>query len=176
MLLNDRLTHAIASARRYRSKLAVLFLDLDGFKHVNDSLGHAIGDKLLKAIGERLLAAVRTSDTVSRLGGDEFVVVLSSIAGSEGATFSVTKIIAAIVAPYSIDLHDLHVSVSVGISIYPDDGTDAEALIQNADNAMYHAKEHGSNNYRFFKEEMNVKAIRRQSLEASLRRALVRTT
>jgi diguanylate cyclase (GGDEF)-like protein/PAS domain S-box-containing protein len=174
MLLNDRLTHAIAAARRYRSKLAVLFLDLDGFKHVNDSLGHAIGDKLLKAIGERLLAAVRASDTVSRQGGDEFVVVLLSIEGPEGATLSVTKIIAEIVAPYSIDSHDLHVSVSVGISIYPDDGADAEALIQNADNAMYHAKEHGSNNYRFFKEDMNVRAIRRQSLEASLRRALER--
>jgi diguanylate cyclase (GGDEF)-like protein len=174
MLLNDRLTQAIALACRYRHKLAVLFLDLDSFKHINDSLGHAIGDKLLKAMGERLLAAVRKSDTVSRQGGDEFVVVLSSIARSEDATLSVTKIIAATIAPYSIDQHDLHVSVSVGISIYPDDGTDAEALIQNADNAMYHAKEQGSNNYRFFKEDMNVQAVRRQSLEASLRRALER--
>jgi len=174
MLLNDRLTHAIASARRYHQKLAVLFLDLDGFKHINDSLGHAIGDKLLKAIGERLLAGVRKSDTVSRLGGDEFVVVLSSIEHSEVAALSATKIIAAAIAPYSIDQQDLHVSVSVGISIYPDDGAEAEALIQNADNAMYHAKEHGSNNYRFFQEDMNVQAVRRQALEASLRRALER--
>jgi diguanylate cyclase (GGDEF)-like protein/PAS domain S-box-containing protein len=174
LLLNDRLTHAIASARRYSRKLAALFLDLDGFKHINDSLGHAIGDKLLKTIGERLLAAVRNSDTVSRLGGDEFVVVLSSIARSEDAALSVTKIIRAINVPYTIDLHDLHVNVSVGISIYPDDGSDAERLIQNADNAMYHAKEHGSNNYRFFKEEMNVRAVRRQSLEASLHRAIER--
>ena len=174
MLLNDRLTHAIASARRYHQKLAVLFLDLDGFKHVNDSLGHAIGDKLLKAIGERLLAGIRKSDTVSRLGGDEFVVVLSSIEHSEVAALSATKIIAVAIAPYSIDQHDLHVSVSVGISIYPDDGVEAEALIQNADNAMYHAKEHGSNNYRFFQEDMNVQAVRRQALEASLRRALER--
>src|SRR6202049_1167895 len=103
MLLNDRLTHAIASARRYPQKLAVLFLDLDGFKHINDSLGHAIGDKLLKAIGERLLAGVRKSDTVCRLGGDEFVVVLSSIEHAEVAALSATKIIAAAIAPYSID-------------------------------------------------------------------------
>ena len=174
MLLNDRLTQAIALACRYRHKLAVLFLDLDSFKHINDSLGHAIGDKLLKAMGERLLATVRKSDTVSRQGGDEFVVVLSPIVRSEDAALSVTKIIAAVIAPYSIDQHDLHVSVSVGISIYPDDGADAEALIQNADNAMYHAKEQGSNNYRFFKEDMNIQAVRRQSLEASLRRALER--
>ena len=174
MLLNDRLTQAIALACRYRHKLAVLFLDLDSFKHINDSLGHAIGDKLLKAMGERLLATVRKSDTVSRQGGDEFVVVLSPIVRSEDAALSVTKIIAAVIAPYSIDQHDLHVSVSVGISIYPDDGADAEALIQNADNAMYHAKEQESNTYRFFKEDMNVQAVRRQSLEASLRRALER--
>jgi diguanylate cyclase (GGDEF)-like protein/PAS domain S-box-containing protein len=174
LLLNDRLTHAIASARRSSRKLAALFLDLDGFKRINDSLGHAIGDKLLKTIGERLLAAVRKSDTVSRLGGDEFVVVLSSIARSEDAALSVTKIIRTINVPYTIDLHDLHVNASVGISIYPDDGSDAETLIQNADNAMYHAKEHGSNNYRFFKEEMNVRAVRRQSLEASLHRAIER--
>jgi diguanylate cyclase (GGDEF)-like protein len=174
MLLNDRLTQAIALACRYRHKLAVLFLDLDSFKHINDSLGHATGDKLLKAIGERLLATVRSSDTVSRQGGDEFVVVLSSVARSEDAALSVTKIIAATIAPYSIDQHDLHVNVSVGVSIYPDDGADAEALIQNADNAMYHAKEHGNNNYRFFKEDMNVRALRRQFLETSLRRALER--
>jgi diguanylate cyclase (GGDEF)-like protein/PAS domain S-box-containing protein len=174
MLLNDRLTHAIASARRYRRKLALLFLDLDGFKHINDSLGHAIGDKLLKAMGQRLLAAVRDSDTVSRQGGDEFIVVLSSIVRSEDAGLSATKIIAAIISPYSIDPHDLHVSVSVGISIYPDDGADAETLIQNADNAMYHAKEHGSNNYCFFEEDMNIQAVRRQSLEDSLCRALER--
>jgi diguanylate cyclase (GGDEF)-like protein/PAS domain S-box-containing protein len=174
MLLNDRLTHAIASARRYQTKLAVLFLDLDGFKLVNDSLGHAIGDKLLKAMGERLLAVVRKSDTVSRQGGDEFVIVLSSIRRPEDAIPSVTKIIAAMIAPHSIDLQDFHVSVSIGISIYPDDGADAGALIQNADNAMYHAKEHGSNSYRFFKEDMNVQAVRLQSLEASLHRALER--
>jgi diguanylate cyclase (GGDEF)-like protein len=174
MLLNDRLTQAIASAGRYRHLLAVLFLDLDSFKQVNDSLGHAIGDGLLKAVGARLLAGVRKSDTVSRQGGDEFVVVLSSIERSEDAALTATKLIAAINAPYSIDQHDLHVSGSIGISIYPTDGVEAEALIQNADNAMYHAKEHGSNNYLFFNEEMNVQAVHRQFLEASLCRALER--
>jgi diguanylate cyclase (GGDEF)-like protein len=174
VLLNDRLTNAIASASRYRHKLAVLFLDLDSFKHVNDSLGHAIGDKLLKAMGERLPAAVRKSDTVSRQGGDEFVVVLSAIEQSEDASLSATKIIASVIEPYLIEQHELHVTVSVGISIYPDDGAEAEALIQNADNAMYHAKETGGNKYQYFKEEMNVRAVQRQSLEASLRCALVR--
>jgi diguanylate cyclase (GGDEF)-like protein/PAS domain S-box-containing protein len=174
LLLSDRLTQSIASASRYRHQLAVLFLDLDSFKHVNDSLGHAIGDKLLKAAGARLLAGVRKSDTVSRLGGDEFVVVLSSIDRSEDAALAATKLIAAMIAPYSIDQHDLHVSVSIGISLYPTDGIEAEALIQNADNAMYHAKEAGSNNYQFFKEDMNVQAVERQALEASLRRALER--
>jgi diguanylate cyclase (GGDEF)-like protein len=172
MLLNDRLTQAIASAGRYRRQLAVLFLDLDSFRHVNDSLGHAIGDGLLRAVGARLLAGVRKSDTVSRQGGDEFVVVLSSIERSEDAALTATKLITVITAPYSIDQHNLHVSGSVGISIYPTDGVEAEDLIQNADNAMYHAKEHGSNNHRFFKEDMNVQAVHRQFLEASLRRAL----
>src|ERR1700676_737734 len=145
--LNDRLTQAIASAGRYRRQLAVLFVDFDSLKDVNDSLGHAIGDGLLKAVGARLLARVRKSDTVSHQGGDEFVVVLSSIERSEDAALAATKLIAAITAPYSIDQHDLHVSGSIGISIYPTDGVEAEALIQNADNAMYRAKEHGSNNY-----------------------------
>jgi diguanylate cyclase (GGDEF)-like protein len=174
IVLADRLTQAIASAGRYRRQLAVLFVDLASFKHVNDSLGHAIGDKLLKAGGVRLLAGVRKSDTVSRQGGDEFVVVLSSIERSEDAALSATKLIAAITSPYSIDQHDLHVSVSIGISIYPTDSVEAETLIQNANNAAYHAKEKGRNNYQFFKEEMNVQAVERQSLEAGLRRALER--
>jgi diguanylate cyclase (GGDEF)-like protein len=172
IVLNDRLTQAIASANRHRHLLAVLFLDLDRFKHVNDSLGHAIGDKLLKAVGARLLAVVRKSDTVSRRGGDEFVVVLSSIERSTDAALIAKKLIAAIIAPYSIDQRDLHVSASIGISIYPTDGAEAEALIQNADSAMYHAKEAGNNNYQFFKEDMNVQAVERQTPEASLRRAL----
>jgi diguanylate cyclase (GGDEF)-like protein/PAS domain S-box-containing protein len=174
MLLNDRLAQAIASACRYGRKLAVLYLDLDSFKHINDSLGHAVGDKLLQALGERLLGAVRKSDTVSRQGGDEFVVVVSSITRSEDAALIAEKIIAEVAASFPIGRHDLHVSISIGISVYPDDGVEAEALIQNADNAMYHSKKYGRNNYRFFKEDMNVQAVRRQSLEASLHRALER--
>ena len=174
--LNDRLTQAIALAGRYRRQLAVLFVDLDRFKHVNDSLGHAIGDELLKAVGARLLAGVRKSDTVSRQGGDEFVVVLSSIERSEDAALSATKLIAAITSPYSIDQYDLHgsVSIGIGISIYPTDSVEAETLIQNANSAMYHAKEKGRNSYHFFKEELNVQAVERQSLEVGLRRALER--
>src|SRR3984893_10667254 len=174
--LNDRLTQAIASANRHRHLLAVLFVDLDRFKHVNDSLGHAIGDELLKAVGARLLAGVRKSDTVSRQGGDEFVVVLSSIERSEDAALSATKLIAAITSPYSIDQYDLHgsVSIGIGISIYPTDSVEAETLIQNANSAMYRAKEKGRNSYHFFKEELNVQAVERQSLEVGLRRALER--
>jgi diguanylate cyclase (GGDEF)-like protein/PAS domain S-box-containing protein len=174
MLLADRLTQAMAIANRSHDKVAVLFLDLDGFKHVNDSLGHSLGDKLLKTMGVRLQAAVRKSDTVSRHGGDEFVILLSSIQRSEDAVNRVKDVIAKVNLPYSIDGHDLHLSVSIGISIYPDDSDSAEELIQDADNAMYHAKEQGSNNYRFFQDIMNVQAVRRQYLETGLHRALER--
>jgi len=174
MLLADRLTQAIALANRSHDKVAVLFLDLDGFKHVNDSLGHSLGDKLLKTVGDRLQAAVRKSDTVSRHGGDEFVILLSSIQQSEDSLNRVKDVISKVILPYSIDGHDLHLSVSIGISIYPDDSDSAEQLIQDADNAMYHAKEQGNNNYRFFREVMNVQAIRRQYLETGLHRALER--
>ena len=141
MLLNDRLTQAMALARRHGHRLAVLFLDLDRFKHVNDSLGHVIGDGLLQAVARRLLTCVRSSDTVSRLGGDEFVVVLSEIEHANDAAASAQKIIAALAAPHEIANHQLHVTATIGISIYPDDGPDAEKLIKSADTAMYHAKE-----------------------------------
>jgi diguanylate cyclase (GGDEF)-like protein len=174
MLLNDRLDQAIALARRHGNKVAVLFLDLDRFKHINDSLGHAIGDKLLQAVGKRLVAVVRGSDTVSRQGGDEFVVVLSDMTHAQSAARQAEKIHAVLSSPHAIDQHDLHVNVSVGISIFPDDGQDAETLIQCADTAMYQAKENGRNTYRFFKPEMNVRAVERQSIEAHLCRALER--
>ncbi|MHB8494786.1 MAG: putative bifunctional diguanylate cyclase/phosphodiesterase [Casimicrobiaceae bacterium] len=174
MLLNDRLDQAIALARRYGRRVAVLFLDLDGFKHINDSLGHAIGDRLLQKTGKRLTAAVRASDTVSRQGGDEFVVVLSEVEHAQNAARQAEKIHAALAKPHAIAGHDLHVSASIGISVFPDDGQDAEALIKCADTAMYHAKENGRNTYEFFRPEMNVRAVARQSLEAHLRRALER--
>jgi diguanylate cyclase (GGDEF)-like protein/PAS domain S-box-containing protein len=174
MLLKDRLNQAIALARRHGNRVAVLFLDLDLFKHINDSLGHAIGDKLLQEVGKRLTAAVRSSDTVSRHGGDEFVVVLPEIEQAHHAARHAEKIQAAVSAPYAIAGYDLHVNVSVGISIFPDDGHTADALMQCADTAMYHAKENGRNTYWFFKPDMNVRAVDRQSTEARLRRALER--
>jgi diguanylate cyclase (GGDEF)-like protein/PAS domain S-box-containing protein len=174
MLLNDRISQAIALARRQSRPIAVIFVDLDRFKYINDSLGHATGDKLLQSISKRLLACVRGSDTVSRQGGDEFVILLSEIAYPEDAATSASKVLVALTGPHAIEGQDLHIDGSIGISVYPEDGEDAEALIKNADTAMYHAKEKGRNNFQFFKAEMNQKAVERQSLEGNLRRALER--
>jgi diguanylate cyclase (GGDEF)-like protein/PAS domain S-box-containing protein len=174
LLLNDRISQSIALARRQNRPIAVIFLDLDRFKYINDSLGHAIGDQLLQSVSKRLLASVRGSDTVSRQGGDEFVILLSEIAYPEDAATSANKILHSLSAPHSIEGQDLHIDGSIGISVYPEDGADAETLIKNADTAMYHAKENGRNNFQFFKVEMNAKAVERQSLEGSLRRALER--
>jgi len=174
MLLNDRLTQAVSLARRRGLSLAVLFLDLDRFKHVNDSLGHVIGDTLLKSVARRLATCVRSSDTVSRQGGDEFVVLLSEIKHADDAAASAQKIIAALVAPHEVADHQLHITVTIGISIFPADGRDAETMIKCADTAMYHAKESGRNNYQFFEPAMNARAVERQCIEAGLRRALAR--
>ena len=174
MLLNDRVNQAIALAPRHMKKVAVLFLDLDGFKHINDSLGHPTGDKLLQSIAKRLVECVRNSDTVSRQGGDEFVVLLSEVEQSEDAAITARRMLQAVAEAHSIDQHDLHVTTSIGVSVYPDDGLDAETLIKNADTAMYQAKENGRQSYQFFKSAMNVRAVERQSIEESLRRALER--
>jgi diguanylate cyclase (GGDEF)-like protein/PAS domain S-box-containing protein len=174
LLLSDRITQAIALARRQNRPIAVIFLDLDHFKYINDSLGHATGDKLLQSVSRRLLANVRGSDTVSRLEGDEFVVLLSEIICSEDASTSARRILLSLGDPHAIAGQDLHIDGSIGISIYPEDGEDAETLIKNADTAMYHAKESGRNNFQFFKAEMNLEAIERESLEGGLRRALGR--
>ena len=174
MLLNDRVGQAIALAQRHEKQVAVLFLDLDGFKHINDSLGHPIGDKLLQSIAKRLVDCVRGSDTVSRQGGDEFVVLLSEVEQSEDAAIAARRMLQAVAEAHSIDQHDLHVTTSIGVSVYPDDGLDAETLIKNADTAMYQAKENGRQSYQFFKPAMNVRAVERQSIEESLRRALER--
>ena len=174
LLLNDRISQSIALARRRNRPIAVIFLDLDRFKYVNDSLGHAIGDKLLQSVSKRLLAGVRGSDTVSRQGGDEFVILLSEITYPEDAATSARKILRSLGAPHSVGGQDLHIDGSIGISVYPEDGGNAETLIKNADTAMYHAKEKGRNNFQFFKADMNRKAVERQSLEGSLRRALER--
>jgi diguanylate cyclase (GGDEF)-like protein/PAS domain S-box-containing protein len=174
VLFSDRVANAIALARRHDKQRAVLFLDLDRFKHINDSLGHAIGDKLLQSVAQRLVACVRGSDTVSRQGGDEFVVLLSEIEHAQDAALSAEKMLLALSAPHTITEKELHITASIGISIYPDDGQDAETLIRCADAAMYHAKDKGRNNYQFFTEDMNVRAVERQFLEGSLRRALKR--
>ncbi|MHB1245631.1 MAG: diguanylate cyclase domain-containing protein [Sulfuriferula sp.] len=167
ILLQDRLNQAIELARRQCTQLAVMFMDLDQFKHINDSLGHGIGDQLLQSVAQRLQACVRQSDTVSRQGGDEFVLLLPLIEHAEDAALSAQKLLAALVSPHHIDQHELHISVSIGISIYPYDGQDAETLIKNADTAMYHAKENGRNNYKFFEQSMNARAVQRQSVEAA---------
>ena len=172
LLLKDRIDQAIATAPRHERQVAVLFLDLDGFKHINDSLGHPTGDKLLQSIAKRLVGCVRTSDTVSRQGGDEFVVLLTESRQWEDAVVVAERILKAVAQSHPIETHDLHVTTSIGVSVYPDDGEDAETLIRNADIAMYQAKERGRNSYQFFKPAMNVRAVERQSIESSLRSAL----
>jgi diguanylate cyclase (GGDEF)-like protein len=174
MLLNDRISQAIAFAPRRKRRVAVLFLDLDGFKHINDSLGHPVGDKLLQSIASRLVDCVRVSDTVSRQGGDEFVVLLSEIEQSEDAAITARRMLQAVAQPHSIDQHDLHITASIGVSVYPEDGLDADTLIKNADTAMYQAKESGRQSFEFFKPAMNARAVERQFIEEGLRRALER--
>jgi diguanylate cyclase (GGDEF)-like protein/PAS domain S-box-containing protein len=172
LLLYDRIYQAIAAAPRHNKKVALAFLDLDGFKHINDSLGHPIGDKLLQAVAKRLENCVRASDTVSRQGGDEFIILLPEVDDLNESAVAVRKILEAVAGTFSIDENDLHVTTSIGVSIYPEDGMDAETLIKNADTAMYRAKENGRQNYQFFEPAMNVQAVERQSIEESLRRAL----
>ena len=150
MLLNDRLAQTITRAHRQGNQFAVMFLDLDHFKHINDSLGHAAGDQLLQSVAKCLTACVRSSDTVCRQGGDEFVILLNDVEHAEDAALSAQKILAALSVPHFIDQLEHHVSVSIGISIYPDNGLDADTLIKNADTAMYRAKESGGNNYQIF--------------------------
>ena len=150
LLLTDRLTQSIALSRRHGRKVVLLFLDLDLFKRVNDSLGHVIGDKLLQSVAQRLTACVRTSDTVCRLGGDEFVVLLSEVEHVDAATRCAEKLLAASAVPHLISGREVHVTSSIGISVCPDDGRDAEAMIKNADTAMYHAKKMGRNNFQYF--------------------------
>ena len=174
MLFNDRVSQAIALASRRKKRVAVLFLDLDGFKHVNDSLGHPVGDRLLQSIAKRLAGCVRDADTVSRQGGDEFVVLLSEIDRPEDAAITARRMLQSVADVHPIDLHDLHITTSIGVSVYPDDGQDAETLVRNADTAMYQAKENGRQSFQFFLQAMNVRAVERQSLEEGLRRALER--
>jgi len=172
VLLNDRIAQAITSAKRGNAELAVLFLDLDNFKHINDSLGHETGDKLLQSVTLRLSDCVRSSDTVSRQGGDEFVILLTGGKYGEDAAVTADKILVALGLPHKVGKVELHITTSIGISVYPADGHDVETLIKNADTAMYNAKEKGRNNYQFFRSDMNTRAVERQFIESNLRRAL----
>ena len=175
-LLKDRVGQAMSLARRQRCHAAVLFLDLDGFKHINDSLGHLIGDKVLKSVAKRLLDCVRSPDTVIRHGGDEFIVVLQELKRPEDAVFTVARLLKAVANIHTIDQHEIYVTTSIGVSVYPGDGLDAETLIRKADTAMYYAKKNGSQNYRFFRREMIVDdAGECQSIEQDLWRALDRS-
>lgn len=149
-LLRDRLNHALAARRRDQRRLALMFIDLDRFKPINDTHGHHVGDALLKAVATRLLGFVREGDTVARLGGDEFVVVLTEVNGSEDAEKVVEKIACGLAKPYLIDTCRLETTPSIGISLYPENGDDGDTLIRNADSAMYAAKSCGRNQFRFF--------------------------
>lgn len=172
LLLTERLSQAIGQAQRHRKQVGLLFLDLDFFKNINDSLGHIVGDQLLQSVAERLIACVRTTDTVCRQGGDEFVILLAEIDRAQDAAQIAEKLLASLLVPHLVDGHELHVTLSIGISIYPNDGIGAEAVLQNADTAMYYAKANGRNNYQFFTGDMNTRAVQRLLVENSLRRAL----
>src|ERR1039457_1267870 len=171
-LLQDRLTKALASARRRKDKVALLFLDLDRFKTINDSLGHSVGDLVLQQVAERLKRSAREQDTVARLGGDEFLIVLTGVKDIADAAVAAERIMDTMTAEFVVQGHSLGVSCSLGISIFPEHGTDGETLIKNADAAMYSAKDNGRNNFRFFTEEMNAQVVERLILENSLRLAL----
>jgi diguanylate cyclase (GGDEF)-like protein/PAS domain S-box-containing protein len=168
VLLNDRIGHAIEAARRNDTQIALLFLDLDNFKLINDSLGHDIGDQVLQQVTASLNASVRASDTVSRTGGDEFIILLADSKNGEDAALTAEKILETFTIPHKLANHQLQVTTSIGISVFPTDGLDAETLIKNADTAMYYAKEKGRNNFQFFKNAMNTRVIERQKLEVYL--------
>lgn len=171
-LLTERLAQAIGQAARHHKQVALLFIDLDFFKRINDSLGHAVGDQLLQCVAERLIGCVRATDSVCRQGGDEFVILLAEIEQPQDAAGVADKIHQAFLEPQQIGGHTLQITLSVGISVYPDDGNTAEAMMRNADIAMYHAKAQGRNNCQFFTPEMNERAVQRLLIEGGLRRAL----
>ncbi|MGA7049656.1 MAG: PAS domain S-box protein [Candidatus Sulfotelmatobacter sp.] len=171
-LLQDRLSKALANARRQKDRVALLFLDLDRFKDTNDSLGHSLGDLLLQNVAERLKRCAREQDTVARLGGDEFLIVLTNVKEIADASVAAERFMQAMTAEFVVQGHSLSINCSVGISMFPEHGTDGEILIKNADAAMYSAKESGRNNFRFFTEDMNAQGVERLTLGNGLRLAL----
>ena len=172
LLLRDRMEQAKAQALRLHSRVALMFLDLDRFKKINDSLGHPTGDALLKAVVERLKGCVRESDTISRQGGDEFIILLNEVRDSDAVARVADKIQQRMNRPFAIGGHTLITSFSIGVAIFPDDGEDFDILLQKADTAMYHAKEAGRNSHRFFTEQMNLQVVEHMNLETQLRQAL----
>jgi diguanylate cyclase (GGDEF)-like protein len=173
-MFSKLLNQGISEARRYERSLAVAFLDLDRFKQINDSLGHEAGDQLLQEVATRLRSCVRESDTVARLGGDEFVVLLPELGRGDDAALVAQKILAEVARPFNLMGQEFRVTVSIGLSSYPEDGLDEQTLTKNADIAMYQAKEGGKNNFQFYARSRNVNTLERLTLEASLRHALVR--
>ncbi|MDN3515662.1 MAG: EAL domain-containing protein [Candidatus Brocadia sp.] len=173
-LFNDRLALALAHAHRTGETLAVLFLDLDRFKAVNDTLGHSVGDQLLRIVADRLKSCIREEDTVARFAGDEFTILLLGVIQAEHIISIVRKILYAIRQPLMIGGYELYITSSIGIALYPGDGEDAEALLKNADTAMYDAKEQGRNNYQFYTSSMHIRSFEKMVLESNLRRALDR--
>jgi diguanylate cyclase (GGDEF)-like protein len=172
LLFTDRLIQAGEHAKRHQRQTGVLFLDLDRFKFINDTLGHPAGDLLLRAVSERLLGCVRRQDTVARLGSDEFTIVLESVHGPQDAASVAQKILHAMTEPFWLAQHEVHVTTSIGIAMLPSDDEDVDDLIRKADTAMYHAKEQGRNNYQFFTAEMNATVSAKLSLENKLRHAM----
>ncbi|MGZ5032836.1 MAG: PAS domain S-box protein [Usitatibacter sp.] len=172
-LLQDRLAHSIARAERTNRKVAVLFIDLDNFKNINDTLGHDVGDELLRQVARRLSECVRLEDTIARQGGDEFIVLLDSLEDSRGASVVAQKVLNSLRQPFNPGGTEQHVSGSVGIALYPEDGRDAQTLMKNADTAMFHGKGLGKNTYQYFTAQMNIAVKRRMTLESALRRAVM---
>ena len=172
-LLQDRLAHSIARAERGNRKVAVLFIDLDNFKNINDTLGHDVGDELLRQVAKRLAECVRAGDTIARQGGDEFIVLLDNLEDGRGASVVAQKILNSLRAPFGLGGTEQHVSGSVGIAVYPEDGRDAQTLMKNADTAMFHGKGIGKNTYQYFTAQMNIAVKRRMTLESALRRAVM---
>ena len=171
-LMQDRVSQAIGRAMRSTKRFAVMFIDIDNFKNINDTLGHDVGDELLRQIAARLTESVRTHDTIARQGGDEFIVLLDQLDGHQGATRVAQKILDALRLAFQVGGVEQHVSGSIGIALYPDDGRDPPTLLKNADTAMFHGKSLGKNTYQFFTPQMNVAVKRRAAMESNLRAAV----